>query len=244
MNNNNKQKIPRFLTFICTKSETIEDDLQEIMDIASEILAERYCPCQCGRFLPGSSNSPACFGCSVGKNEISYVLESLEAGRKPQEIIMDLNSPITINIYADYTDPYLAKIWKMVKKAANKLRQNRVVLRTPGLTREARRALKLVECARLDGKYSIIQEALINHTGPWDWDTLVQLAAQNGQPKEQTGASVHLIDIEAQIAKDQQHARESGIGMFPAITINHEIIQNTEQAILRKIKEILREESI
>ncbi|MDR4497468.1 MAG: hypothetical protein MRK02_06030 [Candidatus Scalindua sp.] len=112
------------------------------------------------------------------------------------------------------------------------------------MSREARRALKLVEHARLDGKYSVIHEALINHTGPWDWDTLIQLATKNGQPHEQTWASIKFIDIEAQIAKDQEHAREIGIGMFPAITINHEIIQNSEQAIVRKIKEILREESI
>lgn len=226
------------------EAETVEDDLQEIMETANEILAERSCPCRCGRFLPGSLNSPACFGCSAGKNEISYVLESLEAGKKPQEIMMDLNSPIIIDVFADYTDPHLPQIWQMVKQVSKELHQFRIVLRSPGLTREALRALKLVECSRLDGKYSVIQGAVINHQGPWDWDTLIQLAAENGQTQEQTKASINLIDLKAQIAKDQQHARERGIGMFPAITINHQIIQNTAQAVQRKIEELLRKESI
>ncbi len=226
------------------KAETDEGDLQKIMETANEILAERFCPCQCGRFLPGSPNPPACFGCSAGKNEISYVLESLEGGRKPEAIVMDLNSPIIIDVFADYTDPNLAKVWKMVKQVSKELHQFRIVLRAPGLTREALRALKLVECARLDGKYSVVQEAMINHQGPWDWDTLIQLAARHGQTQEQTKASINLIDVEAQIAKDQQHARERGIGMFPAITINHQITPNTAQAIHRKIWELLGKESI
>ncbi|MDR4506104.1 MAG: thioredoxin domain-containing protein [Candidatus Scalindua sp.] len=256
-----REIVSRFLSFICftilisgifglyssfraCEAETVEDDLQEIMKMADEILAERSCPCRCGRFLPGSLNSPACFGCSAGKNEISYVLESLEAGKKPHEIIMDLNSPIIIDVFADYTDPHLPQIWQMVKKVSKELHQFRVILRAPGLTREALRALKLVESARLDGKYSIIQETLINHQGPWNWDTLIQLAARNGQTQKQTQASINLFDVDAQIAKDRQHARERGIGMFPAITINAQITPNTAQAIYRKIGEILRKESI
>ncbi|NOG83542.1 MAG: hypothetical protein EX341_14295 [Candidatus Scalindua sp. SCAELEC01] len=226
------------------QAETVEDGLQRIMETANEILADRSCPCLCGRSLPGSPNPPACFGCSAGKNEISYVLESLEAGKKPQEIIMDLNSPIIIDVFADYTDPHLAQVWKMVKQISKDLHQFRVVLRAPCLTREALRALKLVECSRLDGKCSAIQEALINHQGPWDWDTLIRLAAKNGQTQEQTKASINLVDVKAQVAKDQQHARERGIGMFPAITINHQLTSNTAQAIQRKIGEILRKESI
>ncbi|MDR4497469.1 MAG: hypothetical protein MRK02_06035 [Candidatus Scalindua sp.] len=128
------QNVLRFLSFVCTisllsivfivhtvyhtcESNTIKDDFEEIMALAHEILAERYCPCQCGRFLPGSHNSPACFGCSVGKNEISYVLESLEDGKKPQEIIMDLNSPITISIFADWHRSLFSKNLEDGKKS-------------------------------------------------------------------------------------------------------------------------------
>ncbi|MFQ5714656.1 MAG: hypothetical protein ACE5GU_11560 [Candidatus Scalinduaceae bacterium] len=75
------------------EAESTKIDVEEFNKMAEEILAGRHCPCQCGRYLPGSSLSPACFGCSVGKAEITYVLESLEAGKKPAEIIMDLSSP-------------------------------------------------------------------------------------------------------------------------------------------------------
>ncbi|MCP4990312.1 MAG: thioredoxin domain-containing protein [Colwellia sp.] len=157
---------------------------------------------------------------------------------------MELNSPIIIDVFADYTDPNLADIWKMVKQASRELHQFRIVLRAPGLTREAIRALKLVECARLDGKCRLMQETLINHKGPWDWDTLLQLAVKNDQPEEQTKAAINLIDIRAQVAKDQQHARERGIGLFPAITINHQITPNTPHAVYRKIGELLGKKSI
>ena len=57
----------------CEAEETIQQD--EIIELVEEILTNRKCPCQCGKYLPGSPNLPACFGCSAGKAEISYVLE-------------------------------------------------------------------------------------------------------------------------------------------------------------------------
>ncbi len=226
------------------EAESARIDQKEINKMAEEILAGRHCPCQCGRYLPGSPLSPACFGCSVGKAEITYVLESLEAGGKATEIIMDLSSPVNINVFSDYTNENISKVWKLAKGVSSKLHKIRVVLRTPGLTAEARRAIKLAECARLSGNCSVIQEALVNHQGPWDWDTLINLTEDYGQDPEKTRACVDGIDIDAQITKDQQHAEERGIRTYPTITINRQITANSEQAIRKAIEKVLLEQSI
>ncbi|MFQ5963981.1 MAG: DsbA family protein [Candidatus Scalinduaceae bacterium] len=109
---------------------------------------------------------------------------------------------------------------------------------------EARRAIKVAECARLNGKFSVIQEALINHQGLWDRDTLLQLAAKYGQDPKQTRTYLDQIDVEAQIVKDQQHAKERGIKVYPAITVNRQITANTDHAIRQIIEKILLEHSI
>ena len=226
------------------EAESARIDQKEIVKMAEKILAGRHCPCQCGRYLPGSSLPPACFGCSVGKAEITYVLESLEAGRKATEIIMDLGSPVIIDVFADYTNENISKVWKLVKRVSSELHKIRVVLRTPGLTVEARRAIKLAECARLIGHCSVIQESLINHQGPWDWNTLIKLTEHHGMDPKQIRACVDGINIDAQITKDQQHAEERGIRTYPTITINRQITASSEQAIRKAIEKVLLEQSI
>ncbi len=226
------------------EAESARIDQKEIVKMAEEILAGRHCPCQCGRYLPGSSLPPACFGCSVGKAEITYVLESLEAGKKPTEIIMDLSSPVIIDVFADYTNENISKVWKLAKRVSSELHKIRVVLRTPGLTAEARRAIKLAECARLIGHCTVIQETLINHQGPWDWVTLIKLTEHHGMDSEKIRACVDGINIDAQINKDQQHAEERGIRTYPTVTINRHITANSEQAIRNAIEKVLLEQSI
>ncbi|MGR3319101.1 MAG: DsbA family protein [Candidatus Anammoxibacter sp.] len=226
------------------KAETILKDQKEITEIADEILSGRFCPCQCGNYLPNSSKSPACFGCSVGKAEITHVLESLEAGRKPLSVSMELMTPVIIEVFADYTNKDISQIWNLVKRVSNELHQTRVVLRTPGFTLEGRRAIKLAECARLNGKFNIIQAALIDHQGPWDWKTLANLASQNRYNVEQIEACIDVIDVKAQIAKDLQHAKERNIRIYPTITVNRQTIPNTAYAIRKSIEKIILENSI
>ena len=228
----------------CEAEEATTSNQKEFIESADEILANRKCPCQCGKFLPGSSNLPACFGCSAGKAEISYVLESLESGEKTTEIMLNIDSPIIIDIFADYTNPNISKVWNLAKTVSSELHQRRVVLRPPGLTREAQRAIKIAEYARFNGKFSIIQEALINHNGPWDWRILIDLVAQYDQIPEQINVYINSIEIEQQISKDQQHARERGIESYPTITINNIIVLATDTAIRQTIEKILLEHSI
>jgi hypothetical protein len=226
----------------CEAEETIQQE--EIGRKANEILADRKCPCQCGKYLPGSSTLPACFGCSVGKAEISYVLESLESGKETTEIVMNLDSPIIVDIFADYTNPDLSKIWNLARTVSSELHQRRVVLRPPGYTVDAQRAIKIAEYARFNGKFSIIQEALINHNGPWDWRTLIDLVAQYDQVPKKINEYINSIEIEQQITKDQQHAKDRGIESYPTITINNKVVPDTDTAIRHAIKEILLEHSI
>jgi hypothetical protein len=226
----------------CEAVETIQQD--EVIELVNEVLANRKCPCQCGKYLPGSPNLPACFGCSAGKAEISYVLESLESGKETTEIMMDLDSPIIVDVFADYTDPNVPKLWNVAKTVSSELHQRRVVLRPPGLTREAQRAIRIAEYARFKGKFSIIQEALINHSGPWDWRTLIDLVAKYDQIPQNINEYINSIEIDPQIAKDQEHARERGIESYPTITINNIIVPATDTAIRQTIEKILLEHSI
>ena len=124
----------------CEAEESIQQD--KIIELIDEILANRKCPCQCGNYLPNSPNLPACFGCSAGKAEISYVLESLESGKETDEILLNLDSPIIIDIFADYTNPNISKVWNLAKTVSSELHQRRVVLRPPGLTRRLSALLK------------------------------------------------------------------------------------------------------
>ncbi len=228
----------------CGAEETTTIQQKEGIELAIEILSNRKCPCQCGNYLPGSSNLPACFGCSVGKAEISYVLDDLSSGAEIIEIMMSLNSPVIIDVFADYTNPNISKVWKLAKAVSNKLHQRRVVLRPPGLTREAQRAIIIAEYARFRGNFSTIQEALINHNGPWDWRTLINLVGQYDHIPKQINEYISSIKTGQQIAKDQQHAMERGIKSFPTITINNKIVPDTDIAIRQAIEKILLEHSI
>lgn len=236
--------VPQSIYPECGAEERTITQLKEDIELAIEILANRKCPCQCGNYLPGSSTLPACFGCSVGKAEISYVLEDLNSGADIIEIMMSLNSPVIIDIFADYTNVNISKVWKLAKAVSNELHQRRVVLRPPGLTREAQRAIIIAEYARFRGNFSLIQEALINHNGPWDWRTLINLVGQYDYIPKRINEYISSIKVEQQIAKDQQHAIERGIESFPTITINNIIVPDTEIAIRQAIKKILLEHSI
>ena len=236
--------VPQSVYPECGAEEATAIQQKEGIELAIQILANRKCPCQCNNYLPGSSTLPACFGCSAGKAEISYVLEDLNSGMKITEIMMSLNSPIIIDIFADYTNANISKVWKLAKAVSNELHQRRVVLRPPGLTVVAQRAIKIAEYARFRGNFSIIQEALINHNGPWDWRTLINLVGQYDHIPKQINAYINSIKIEQQIAKDRQHAMERGIVSFPTITINNIIAPDTDIAIRLTIEKILLEHSI
>ena len=97
---------------------------------------------------------------------------------------------------------------------------------------------------RLRGNFSTIQEALINHNGPWDWRTLINLVGQYDHIPKQINEYISSIRIEQQIAKDQQHAMERGIESLPTITINNRIVPDTDIAIRQAIERILLEHSI
>ena len=236
--------VPQSIYPECGAEERTTIQQKDDIELAIEILSNRKCPCKCGNYLPGSSTLPACFGCSAGKAEISYVLEDLNSGAEIIEIMMSLNSPIIIDIFADYTNVNISKVWKQAKAVSNELHQRRVVLRPPGFTMEGQRAIKIAEYARFRGNFSIIQEALINHNGPWDWRTLINLVGQYDHIPKQIIEYISSINVEQQIVKDQQHAIERGIESFPTITINNIIVPDTDIAIRQAIEKIMLEHSI
>lgn len=213
-------------------------------EIVQEIIQDHLCPCGCGRFLPGSVHQPACFGCSVGKAEVSRIIESLSAGQTAEEITNELNEPVLVDVFSDYTDEQLPEIWKKVKRLANEHKQHRVVLRALGLTDEARRAIKLIECARAKGMFSKMQGVLIEHIGPWDERTLIDLGIEHGMNEEDLADCMRQVDVTAQISKDREHADLLKVETIPAVSVNRKPSLSTDEDLRKAILKVIIEKSI
>lgn len=209
-----------------------------------EIIKNRFCPCGCRRFLPGGSTEPSCFGCSVGKAEVTRVVEGLAAGRRPADMILEFGEPVTVDVYSDYTDPALQELWSQAMRVAGEFNQHRVVVRAPGETEEARRALRAVECARSSGLFSGVQRAIIAHDGPWDTATLVELAVQEGVDRTKAQSCITGATVRKQWQKDRQHAAIYGVPFYPSVSVNRVPVDSTKNAIRKAIQEVLRDDSI
>ena len=207
------------------------------------ILSSHFCPCQCGAHLPGSDRAPACFGCSVGKAEVSFIRESIAAGRPVPEVLLALRQPVLVEIFADYNDPRLPEIWSFAKRAAQAHEQHRVVLRAPGSDEDAIRAVEFVECARDAGRFSAWQSRLIEHDGDWDFESLVDLVGADGQETEGLESCISDIDISEQVQRDREHARERGLTRFPAVTVDRNRVPIREEALHEAIRASLHRAS-
>ena len=235
---------PNEIAFSIDKSAQSTSGAKSDTAVAQTILAERYCPCGCGNFLPGSANSPACFGCSVGKAEITRVLEGLAEGRTPKDIIAELNEKVLIDVFADYTVDGLPEAWDLAKRVSAEYDQYRVVLRPLGGTENARRAIRLSECARSQGMFTIMHEALIEHSGPWDTATLIALATKHGLAGDKIAECFLRVDISAQMAKDRQHAKLLNANDFPAVSVNRKLCPPNEESLRKAIRKVLIEGTI
>ena len=238
-----------FLVFPVWQTSASDAELSALLNdaqakVAREIIASQHCPCGCGRYLPGSPNAPACFGCSVGKREITRIAEALASGSTRFDIVLELNGPVLIDVFGDYTDKGVRVAWERAKRVAAELEQYRVVLRTPGLSAAARRAVKVAECVREQGMFNQFQEILIHHPGPWNLDTLIDLAKKIGLDAVKIRDCVERQDVRPQVDKDLQHARLRGVSSFPAVSVNLEMVPNTDTAIRKAIKRVLQDDSI
>jgi hypothetical protein len=208
-----------------------------------KVIDENLCPCGCGNYLPGSSQTRACFGCAVGTAEVARMIDGLKAGRSHAQILLSIRSGIIIDVFADYTDRGLATTWEQVQRVARAYEIDRVVLRTPGRTRSARSAVKLVECARRQGLYTAMQLALINHTASWDTETLLAVASRLGVDVEQARACLAEVDVDPQIMKDREHASNRGLHRYPAVTINRVPVAAREDALRQAVLDLLEDSS-
>ena len=77
------------------------------------IISDHFCPCQCGTHLPGSDRSPACFGCSVGKAEVTFIRESIAAGRTLREVLVALREALEAanRRYLEFLLPHTVPIY-------------------------------------------------------------------------------------------------------------------------------------
>ncbi len=213
-------------------------------EATSKLLAEARCHCGCGRSAPGNGTEAACFGCSVGKAEITFVLESLAAGRDPREILLALGGLLRVEVFADYDDPALPAVWSQAQRAAETFSLHRVVLRTPARSASGRRALRIAECARGTGQFTRVQAALIAHTGPWDLDTLIGLGARSGLARDTLHACFAASDVDAQIGKDREHARERRLDSLPAVLVNGKRVGPSVEEIATALRRSFVEQGI
>lgn len=209
-----------------------------------ELIDEGRCPCRCGRYLPGSSNRPACFGCSVGKAEITRMVEGLLADRELIDIVGEMNEPVLVSVFSDYDNPDLSEMWHRANRIAGEFNQHRVVLRVFGRTDDARRAVKLVEYARGTGRVTVLQELLIDHRGPWDDETLVGLAAQAGLDPDDVRKNYKRTQVADQMRKDRQHSRQDKVKSRPTVTVNRKIVADTDEALRKAIRDVVEDGSI
>ncbi|MFQ5511359.1 MAG: DsbA family protein [Candidatus Krumholzibacteriia bacterium] len=212
--------------------------------IAKRLVDTGKCPCRCGNYLPGSTQAPTCFGCSVGKAEVSRIVEGLAAGQSRGDVLLEVGEPLLISVFADYADPGLRETWERVVRIAAQRGLHRVVLRTPARTDGARRAVALAEFARDHGRFFEMQRILIDHDGPWDPPSLSGLVERIGLSSGDAERYLGTADVGRQIHKDRQHAELDGIHLFPTIVIQNEIVADSEAAIRRGIQRALLDDSM
>ena len=207
------------------------------------ILSSHFCPCQCGSYLPGSDRSPACFGCSVGKAEVTFIRESIASGSSVADLLLALNQNVLVEVFADYSDPRLPEVWAMAKDVARSAQQHRVVLRSPGRDEGAMRAVQFAECGRGTERFSAWQGRLIDYGGGWDFESLVELARAEGFEVDGFVDCAREIDVSAQVARDRAHALERGLRDFPAVTVNRERVPIRGDALREAIRVVIRDAS-
>ncbi len=251
--------IAAFTVFVCLRAiaTVAGSPLNEVGEpgaVAERLIAKGTCPCGCGSQLPSSGHAGACFGCSVGKAEVTFIRESLASGRPLSEILIALRELVLVEVFADYTDSTLPEVWQRTRAAADELSQHRVVLRAPGASAEGLRALAVAECTRGSGRFTSVQSALIAHVRPWDEASLVDLAlaviAAEAEASEGVWTREALrhcaanVDLSAQVERDRQHALERGMHSFPAVSVNRTRTPSTLESIGRAIRLALQQGSI
>jgi hypothetical protein len=210
--------------------------------VAKRFIDTGKCPCRCGNYLPGSTRARACFGCSVGKAEVSRVVEGLAAGVSRGEVLLALGEPVLINVFADYTDAGLGGTWRRIERIAAENGLHRIVLRTPARTEEARLAVAVCEFARTRGRFFEMQRVLIDHAGPWDARSLAALVERVDLSPRAAARYLTTADVAAQVNKDNQHAALDGITSFPAVEIENQVVENSDDAVRRAIRRVLHED--
>ena len=93
---------------------------------AGQLIAAGDCRCGCGNALPGSPREPACFGCSVGRAEVSFIEESLARGMAPREVLLALQQPVLVEVFGNYTDPELPRALRLhIPRTISRFRTDR-----------------------------------------------------------------------------------------------------------------------
>ena len=130
------------------------------------------------------------------------------------------------------------------KRLSTKESLSQQVVEALGRTGDARRAIKLAECARRKSMFSKIQGALIEHSGPWDERTLMDLALEHGMNEEQLSDCLRQVEVGAQIVKDRQHAVMLKVERTPVVSVNRKLSLPTDEDLRRAIRKVVMKESI
>ena len=104
--------------------------------------------------------------------------------------------------------------------------------------------MELAECARRSRGFARVQAALIAYSGPWDTESLLRLAEEQGLEPGAMRSCLEQVDVAAQLAKDREVVSMRKIETFPALCVNRKVIPDAADALRGAIRDILLESSI
>jgi len=187
-----------------------------------ESLAGRFCPCPCGRPLAD------CFGCSMAKSEYSEAERLVRKGLSSREVKLDLDPPVVILVWFDYTDPEgrsLLRLLDHLKQLYGRsLRVHRRYFPTDIDHLEGwRETTTAIEIARATGLYEAAHRFFIQDDGQGWKEKIRRLPELLGMDRKDFERELALSRYESQIRKDLTAAPvQYGVRESPALEVDGE----------------------
>jgi protein-disulfide isomerase len=139
--------------------------------------------------------------------------------------------------FFDYRCPYCKAVSPTIDGLVAEDPEVRVVLiEYPILGEESLFAARAAVASRAQGKYLLFHDAMMNHKGKLDQDTILELADDVGIDLEKLEADMKSPEIDALIGRHHQLADKLGVTGTPAFIIGQELVPGAIDAETMKAK--------
>jgi len=209
-------------------------------------LKGRTCPCPCG--LPLAS----CFGCSMAKSEHSEAERLVRKGLSSVEVKMELDPPVVILVWFDYTDPEGRSLLRLLDKLRKRHGRSIRVLRRyfPADIEKIKGwkdTINAVEIARAAGRYDAAHQLLIRNDGRSWIQKIRRLPGLLGLDRDDFERGIDDSRFEAQIRKDITAAHtQYGVTESPTLEVDGESYEGnlSLEALSEWVKNIIIKKSL